>query len=90
MKNIKSKQKMSSLGRLPTELLEKIFLYSLNMELPRSSPVLGGKLSSAAVYKELIAEAFVPTWSGAPEVGDAKLQVCPSIRYVFSVLIDLL
>lgn len=36
----------SPLERLPTEILEMIFLYSLNLSLPRASPVLGKRLAS--------------------------------------------
>jgi len=53
---------MSLLEKLPTELLEKVFLYCMNLDLPRSSPVLAGKLSSEVVYLHTIAAAFSPTW----------------------------
>lgn len=36
----------SPLERLPTEILEMIFLYSLNLSLPRASPALGKCLAS--------------------------------------------
>jgi len=36
----------SPLERLPTEMLEMIFMYSLNLSLPRASPVLGKRLAS--------------------------------------------
>lgn len=36
----------SPLERLPTEILEMIFLYSLNLSLPRASPALGKRLAS--------------------------------------------
>jgi hypothetical protein len=53
---------MSPLEKLPTELLEKVFLYCMNLELPRSSPVIAGKLSSDVVYLHMITAAFGPTW----------------------------
>ncbi|KAB8294966.1 hypothetical protein EYC80_006919 [Monilinia laxa] len=62
MKNIKSKRKMSQLEKLPTELLETIFLYCLNLSLPACSPVIGGKLSSEPVYSKTIIAAFDPIW----------------------------
>jgi hypothetical protein len=62
LKNIKSKRKMSNLEKLPTELLGTVFLYCLNVNLPRSSPVIGGKLSSALVYSKALLAAFGPTW----------------------------
>ena len=53
---------MSSLEKLPTELLERVFFYCLNLDLPRSSPVIGGKLSSESVYTRTIHDAFDETW----------------------------
>lgn len=53
---------MSFLEKLPTELLEKVFLYCMNLELPRASPVIAGKLSSETVYLHTIISAFGPTW----------------------------
>ncbi|KIN01490.1 hypothetical protein OIDMADRAFT_19303, partial [Oidiodendron maius Zn] len=84
LKNIKSKRDMSLLERLPTELLEEIFFYSMNLDLPRSSPVIGGKLSSEVVYIQTVLAAFENTWewyyasppefSFSPIHGDDKLQ----------------
>jgi hypothetical protein len=53
---------MSNLEKLPTELLVEIFLYCLNLDLPKSSPVIGGKLTSELTYTRTIIEAFGPTW----------------------------
>jgi hypothetical protein len=53
---------MSNLEKLPVELLEKVFLSCMNLELPRSSPVIAGKLSSDIVYLHTILAAFSPTW----------------------------
>jgi hypothetical protein len=53
---------MSNLERLPVELLEKIFLFCMNLDLPRSSPVIGGKLSSETTYNQTLINAFGPTW----------------------------
>lgn len=53
---------MSNLEKLPTELLLEIFLHSMNIDLPRSSPVIGGKLTSELVYTRTIIVAFGPTW----------------------------
>jgi hypothetical protein len=63
LKHLKSRRKMSLLEKLPTELLETIFLHSLNFELPRSSPVLGGKLSSNLIYTRILMAVFGPTWN---------------------------
>ncbi|KAE9380193.1 hypothetical protein N431DRAFT_432477 [Stipitochalara longipes BDJ] len=61
---------MCLLEKLPTELLERVFLYCMNLELPRASPVISGKLSSEVVYLHTIITAFGPTWErwhGQPE-----------------------
>lgn len=57
---------VSSLERLPTELIEIIFLESLNINLPRSSPLLGSALSSFHVKSKLFFKAFA-------SVGDVDL-----------------
>ncbi|TGO88703.1 hypothetical protein BPOR_0146g00060 [Botrytis porri] len=62
LKNIKSRRKMSELEKLPTEILEQIFFGCWNLSLPACSPVIGGKLSSAAVYNKIIITAFGPVW----------------------------
>ena len=77
---------MSSLERLPVELLEKIFLFCMNLDLPRSSPVVGGKLSSEIIYSQTLINAFGPTWNAnlvrtlssyldEDPIGDPLLQV---------------
>jgi len=53
---------MSHLEKLPTELLETVFLYCLNINLPRSSPIIGAKLSSKLIYTRTLLSAFGPTW----------------------------
>jgi hypothetical protein len=53
---------MSDLEKLPTELLEAVFLYCMNLDLPRSSPVIAGKLSSELMYSRTVIAAFGPTW----------------------------
>ncbi|KAF4448209.1 hypothetical protein F53441_8370 [Fusarium austroafricanum] len=58
------------LQALPTEILESIFLYSANVALPRSAPILGAKLSGRATLIRFIIWAFQDTWEqcfGAPE-----------------------
>ena len=49
---------LSNLECLPVELIEKIFLYSLNVNLPRCSPSLKAALSRERVYRVLILLAF--------------------------------
>lgn len=81
LKAMKAAQSRSNLEKLPTELLEEVFFYCMNLNLPRSSPVIGGKLSSQALYYRLTLIAFGPTWdrqleeNASPEKADARLQV---------------
>ena len=48
----------SPLERLPTEILEMIFLYSLNLSLPRASLLLGGRLASNHMKTNLFLLVF--------------------------------
>lgn len=76
-----------SLQSLPLELLESIFVYSTNLALPRSSPMLGAKLSGKTTLLRVFMMAFHDTWDHcfgklenwsenkrAP-IGDVSLQV---------------
>jgi hypothetical protein len=63
MKNIKPKKQMSRLEKLPVELLEMIYLFTMDISLPRSSPVIAGKLSWEGIYVQTIIGAFGPTWA---------------------------
>lgn len=54
----KANNNLSNLECLPVELIEKIFLYSLNVNLPRCSLSLRAALSSERVYRVLILLAF--------------------------------
>ena len=47
-------QSLSSLERLPVELLETIFFYCLNPSLPQASIALGQKLNSKRVKSQLV------------------------------------
>ncbi|KAL8728732.1 MAG: hypothetical protein Q9166_005219 [cf. Caloplaca sp. 2 TL-2023] len=47
-----------TLDSLPTEIIESIFLYSKNLELPRSSLALGRALSSTG-FKHVVLRAFL-------------------------------
>lgn len=78
-----SGREMSVLEKLPIELLEKVFLHCLNLDLPRSSPIIAGKLSSPMVFVQTVMAAFGPTWHGfvsvvqppVEEMEDSYLQV---------------
>jgi hypothetical protein len=52
------------LEALPRELIEQIFLYSLNLNLPRASPALAAALSREHIYKLLI---ILACWEDPPE-----------------------
>lgn len=52
----------SNLDTLPSEILEKILLYSTNLSLPHASPVIGAKLSERATLIRLLMWAFHETW----------------------------
>ncbi|KAH8730476.1 hypothetical protein GQ44DRAFT_700378 [Phaeosphaeriaceae sp. PMI808] len=52
---------MPTLQGLPQELLEMIFLESMNIALPQCSPTLGQKLSSQTVILEFTMRAFFHT-----------------------------
>ena len=45
---------MAPLERLPTEVLEDIFLYHLNISLPQASPIIGNKLASKHVKTQVV------------------------------------
>ncbi|KAK3330974.1 hypothetical protein B0H66DRAFT_545407 [Apodospora peruviana] len=48
--------------QLPTEILERIFILSANLNFPRSSLRLGLFLSHKSCLSELIVAVFSPTW----------------------------
>ncbi|RAH52065.1 hypothetical protein BO85DRAFT_408580 [Aspergillus piperis CBS 112811] len=53
-----TKPRQSILESLPVELIEKIFLYSLNVNFARCSSALGATVSSERIYRALILLAF--------------------------------
>ncbi|PYH48144.1 uncharacterized protein BP01DRAFT_389433 [Aspergillus saccharolyticus JOP 1030-1] len=55
---------VSRLESLPVEIIQTIFLHSLEINLPRASPRLGEALSSATIYIWLIRLAFSSTNAG--------------------------
>jgi hypothetical protein len=58
MKNTKVPSVVSALERLPVELIQQIFLHSLELNLPRSSVSLARSLSKESIYTSLILLAF--------------------------------
>ncbi|KAG6245039.1 hypothetical protein E4U23_005693 [Claviceps purpurea] len=61
----RSSRSRPSLQDLPVELLESIFLYSMNLALPRSSPLLGAKLSGKATLSRVFMAAFHGIWNSS-------------------------
>ncbi|KAJ9306534.1 hypothetical protein DTO217A2_3886 [Paecilomyces variotii] len=70
------RRKLSRLECLPVELIEKIFLYSLDVDLPRSSPTLAAALSRERMYKVFILLSF---WNDRPVEEDASQPVIARI-----------
>ncbi|KAJ5173723.1 uncharacterized protein N7500_001654 [Penicillium coprophilum] len=60
---------LSILEALPVEIIEQIFLYSLNLNFPRSSPFLSRALSGEHIYRALILLAF---WNDSPDYPRSK------------------
>ncbi|OTB17012.1 hypothetical protein K445DRAFT_316528 [Daldinia sp. EC12] len=54
--------KASYLEKIPLEILERILWYSGNVNLPRSSPLVGRLLSGHSTLRETFIVAFQPTW----------------------------
>ena len=69
---------MSLLEKLPTELLERVYLYAMSIDLPRSSPIIASKLSRDLIYIQTIIAAFDPTWD-ACHAARARYEPDPSV-----------
>lgn len=50
--------RLSDLERLPVELIQQIFLHSLEVNMPRASTILASSLSKESIYSSLILFAF--------------------------------
>lgn len=66
---------MPALEGLPQELLEIVFLYSMNISLPRTSRTLGHKLSSRAVTMEYTMRSFFHTVNHDSNLSDPKRRM---------------
>jgi hypothetical protein len=71
---------MPTLLGLPQELLELIFLDSMNISLPRASPLLGRKLSSRAVTMEYTMRTFFHTVDHKTNYRDRKKTSDPILQ----------
>jgi hypothetical protein len=57
------------LDLLPVEILQQIFLYGTNFELPRANARLYHALNAPSIKAKLLAHAFHREWSGSVELG---------------------
>jgi hypothetical protein len=71
---------MPTLQGLPQELLEMIFLYSMNIALPQSSPTLGRRLSSHAITMEFTMRSFFHTVDHRTNHRDRKKASDPQLQ----------
>ncbi|KAI1392431.1 uncharacterized protein F4822DRAFT_129360 [Hypoxylon trugodes] len=55
-------EKASWLEKVPLEIMEQIFWLSGNVNLPRSSPLIGKLLSGKSTLRETLISAFDPSW----------------------------
>jgi hypothetical protein len=59
---IKPIRNVSPLEKLPVELLQKICVDSMNIDLLRASPIIAAKLMCEHTFVQIILGAFSPTW----------------------------
>jgi large subunit ribosomal protein L14e len=71
---------MPTLQGLPQEILEMVFLHSMNICLPRASHDLGRKLSSKAVIMEFCMRSFFYTVDHKANIRDQKVTSDPVIQ----------
>jgi hypothetical protein len=71
---------MPTLQGLPQELLEMIFLYSMNIALPQSSPILGRRLSSHTMTMEFTMRSFFHTVDHRTNHRDRKKTSDPRVQ----------
>ena len=69
-----------ALGGLPQELLEMIFLYSMNTSLPRASSKLGRKLSSRAVTMKFVMHSFYHTVNHTVKIREREIAGDPILQ----------
>ena len=80
IKQDSAQPKLSALERLPTEILQEIFLLSPNLNLPLASPFLGKKLASDYLKTELVIQAF----SSPLQLLNSPVILSPIVRTHFS------
>ncbi|CAG8090232.1 unnamed protein product [Penicillium salamii] len=73
---------LSMLEALPAEVIEQIFLHSLNLNLPRASPFLSRVLSREHMYRTLILLAFWDDSSSYPGSATISQMMVGPLEYV--------
>ena len=71
---------MPTLEGLPQELLEMVFLYSMNIALPQCSSTLGRRLSSQTVIMDFTMRCFFHTVDHKANIRDRKITSDPSMQ----------
>ncbi|CAG7919560.1 unnamed protein product [Penicillium olsonii] len=73
---------LSMFEALPTEIIEQIFLHSLNLNLPRASPFLNRALSREHMYRSLILLAFWDDGSNSSACATINRIMVGPLKYV--------
>lgn len=76
----KKRAGLSLLERLPVELLERIFIYSLELNLPRASVRIGAAVSNSRIYRELILLAFYGEDDGPVTQPECRAAISKAFR----------
>ncbi|KAI9675264.1 MAG: hypothetical protein M1817_001166 [Caeruleum heppii] len=69
-----TKRRLSMLESLPAELIQPIFLFSENINLPLSSPYIAAALSTERIYLSILLKAFALSISDSDQQRYANLQ----------------
>lgn len=70
----KRKRAPPRLSQLPQEILERVFIASMNLALPLVNRELCHRLSSDSVRYQLVGAAFGPTWDAWYGLQNAEVQ----------------
>lgn len=71
---MKRKKALPRLSQLPQEILERVFIASLNLALPLANRELYHRLSSDSVKYQLAGAAFGPTWDAWYGLQNGEVQ----------------
>ncbi|KAL4803271.1 hypothetical protein BDV18DRAFT_45482 [Aspergillus unguis] len=78
----KPRRRLSRLESLPVELIEKIFLYSMNINLPRCSDSIAATVSSERIYRVLMLLAFFDNDSARLVMSDSDSPGTPEMETI--------